>query len=349
MTIQAMVWIMALTGFLGGIVNYLMPSNRDKKDPEKMKQGFFESVIIGIGATILVPLFLELAQSKLLDDIKTNKSSSVHTQVAVLDSTVLKRVLIKSIDTVKRDTCVCDTTVAVSVSRGRVAESPTGPVATSSEPPLKNYLIFAAYCFLAATAGYKFIASVSNSVLKEKELEEVKSELQHTESKLIETTNEKSNLEEMTEEIVRSQKLNEKQRQLNVTRLESKLKSITLPPVTNFDDPQKGRFGGKAENNFRALRAQVLPSHIPDFYSVTIRVESTDPANHPLDKDVTFYLHDTFSPSVYSVSPKDNKALDDEILSYGAFTVGAIADDGKTFLELDLAEQNEFPEGFRAN
>jgi len=38
-----------------------------------------------------------------------------------------------------------------------------------------------------------------------------------------------------------------------------------------------------------------------------------------------------------------------ELLAYGAFTVGAVADRGKTTLELDLALVESFPEEFRTH
>ena len=44
---------------------------------------------------------------------------------------------------------------------------------------------------------------------------------------------------------------------------------------------------------------------------------------------------------------KNGKAIEEEILSYGAFTVGVITDNGKTMLELDLAEDKSFPKEFR--
>ena len=122
-----------------------------------------------------------------------------------------------------------------------------------------------------------------------------------------------------------------------------------IGPVTVGDDPQKGRFGGKSEVNGRALKAKVEKSLIPEFYNLSIWVESTDDTR-PLDSDVVFYLHDSFRPAVFTIKPEDfenGKAIDDDLLSYGAFTVGAVTDDGNTLLELDLAEDSGFPEKFR--
>jgi hypothetical protein len=80
-------------------------------------------------------------------------------------------------------------------------------------------------------------------------------------------------------------------------------------------------------------------------------VESTDPNNNPLNSDVILYIHDSFNPSIirYTKSEinKDGKIIEDDILSYGAFTIGVITDNGKTLIELDLAEDNSFPKEFR--
>jgi len=51
-----------------------------------------------------------------------------------------------------------------------------------------------------------------------------------------------------------------------------------LPPVIHGDDPQKGRFGGLPARSGRSLKANVAKSgSIPEFYNVTIWVESDDP------------------------------------------------------------------------
>ncbi len=123
-----------------------------------------------------------------------------------------------------------------------------------------------------------------------------------------------------------------------------------LPPVIHANDPRKGRFGGKSENNFCRLLAEVNPSDVPNFYHVKLWVESTDPLTHPLQTEVIFYIHDSFSPSVNTYKPAeftDGKAVEDELLSFGAFTVGVITDNGKTLLELDLADDSRFPKEFR--
>lgn len=123
----------------------------------------------------------------------------------------------------------------------------------------------------------------------------------------------------------------------------------TMKPGTVEDDPWKDVFGGKAENNHRRLSATVVPSKgDPDWFRVRLSVESTDPINFPLTGRVRFFLHDTFAndkPVVKVINGRAGLRLG----AYGAFTVGMLADDGATRLELDLADDDSFPPRFRAN
>lgn len=112
------------------------------------------------------------------------------------------------------------------------------------------------------------------------------------------------------------------------------------------DDPQKGRFGGLAENNGRKLSAQVTPAKgYQGNYNICLEVCSTD-TTKPLQGIVTFYLHDTFNRPIRKIQPRNGVARL-ELLAYGAFTVGVLADDGKTKLELDLSQDERFPKAFR--
>jgi hypothetical protein len=118
-------------------------------------------------------------------------------------------------------------------------------------------------------------------------------------------------------------------------------------PVTNKDDPQKNRFGGNHEANGRRLVADVTPlsDGEGEVFKVLLRVVSTDDKN-PLTSPVKFFLHDTFQPDTICVVPKQRVAQLD-LRAIGAFTVGAITDDGKTSLELDLEFLESAPEKFR--
>ncbi|HEX5050761.1 MAG TPA: pYEATS domain-containing protein [Planctomycetota bacterium] len=113
------------------------------------------------------------------------------------------------------------------------------------------------------------------------------------------------------------------------------------------DDPWKGVFGGKAEANGRRLRASVQPVANEDgWFRLRIWVESTDPEARPLQDRVRFFLHPTcrnhspFVPVVGGIAELRLKV-------WGAFTVAALADDGRTSLELDLAGDRSFPRAFR--
>lgn len=113
---------------------------------------------------------------------------------------------------------------------------------------------------------------------------------------------------------------------------------------TNAEDPQKGQWGGKPESGGRRLTAEVKALS-ETWYRIVLTAESTN--GSPLEKAVTFYLHPTFGSSEnVIVEPIDGKATL-EIHAWGAFTVGAETDDGKTRLELDLAELESAPKSFR--
>jgi len=111
------------------------------------------------------------------------------------------------------------------------------------------------------------------------------------------------------------------------------------------DDPQKGKWGGLSETNDRKLTAEVFPSNIPGLYRVFLTVKSTKTAS-PLKGVVKFHLHNTFRNPDPIIAAVDNKAVLKLNRVYGAFTVGAEADNGATKLELDLSQIKTFPNDF---
>lgn len=120
--------------------------------------------------------------------------------------------------------------------------------------------------------------------------------------------------------------------------------------LTNYDevDPQKNQWGGKDINNNRRIRAEVTPTPgNREWFNVTILVESIDPIQTPLDGEVIFHLHPTFRDPNPRVPVRDGEAVLTR-LAWGAFTVGAEADEGKTKLELDLSEIKDAPYLFRS-
>lgn len=119
--------------------------------------------------------------------------------------------------------------------------------------------------------------------------------------------------------------------------------------ATVADDPQKGRFGGKAEVGKRRLEAVVSGSRSTnsELFRVDLKVISTDPAGQPLSGPVKFFLHDTFDPDTYVVMADGTTAVLSNLVAWGAFTVGVICDGGTTKLELDLSTLADAPKKFR--
>jgi hypothetical protein len=124
------------------------------------------------------------------------------------------------------------------------------------------------------------------------------------------------------------------------------LAAKTSEKTEHPDDPQKGKWGEKAERNFRKISASVTESSLSGIYVVLIRVESTN-SDFPLKGAVKFHLHDTFLNADPVIAVKNGEAVLKLTKVWGAFTVGAEADDGKTKLELDLSELEGAPEIFK--
>jgi hypothetical protein len=120
---------------------------------------------------------------------------------------------------------------------------------------------------------------------------------------------------------------------------------VQLPagPPVDADDPQKGRWGGKKRHNGREL-AGTVSSVSKNWFDVTLTVKTV--RGKPLTGPVSFHLHPSFSEEVQTVAAKEGVATI-AIQAWGAFTVGAVMDDGKTTLELDLAELRDAPKEFR--
>lgn len=113
--------------------------------------------------------------------------------------------------------------------------------------------------------------------------------------------------------------------------------------VLNPEDPQKGRWGGKRvdEEKGRKITVNVNKIKGEDYLRrLNVRVESTDPVNKPLSGKVTFHLHDTFARPDFDVEVNSGVA-ETNLVAWGAFTIGAEADDGKTRLEYDISEDGK--------
>jgi hypothetical protein len=118
--------------------------------------------------------------------------------------------------------------------------------------------------------------------------------------------------------------------------------------VEMADDPQKGRWGGQPEaNGWKLVCGRVRAVNgSEDYFRVVLKLKSVDHKEY--DGKVKFHLHPSFRPDVHEEDIEKGRATL-ELLSYGAFTVGAEIDDG-TKLELDLAGKDiEAPERFKTS
>jgi hypothetical protein len=114
--------------------------------------------------------------------------------------------------------------------------------------------------------------------------------------------------------------------------------TIEAPP--DAEDANKNQFGGKPMASGRKLSAQVKPfPGSTQLFLIRASVASIDPSR-PLvdDTPVTFYLHQSFNQKEIRKLVK-NGAATIEIVSWGAFTMGAVVEEAENVpLELDLAK-----------
>jgi len=342
--------IMLFAGVCGGVINYYLPLNNP--EPGKFLDKLHKCIILGVGATLLVPIFLELAQSKLMEKVHF----SWGWQAAALPIDTTKKTPDTIVINSRFDTAT-KKLIKDTVTSKKNAQTNAAKVANASDEAGtgKQYFLWAAYCLLAGAAGFRFINMLINNVVKEKELNQAKAQVQDLKKDKVfrEMNSQQSQTEEIAKvhsEIIKEKAVEIRSKGPRIEGAEEITVDIpvmpTLPPVKHPEDPQKERFGGKSVANGRELSAEVKESNVPDFYKVIFTVESM-PGNPPLNADVIFYLHDSFNPSVFTCKSNDGVRVQTELLSYGAFTVGVITDNGKTMLELDLSEDKRFPKQFR--
>ena len=131
---------------------------------------------------------------------------------------------------------------------------------------------------------------------------------------------------------------------------EAKVNLEVVPRPGNApDDPWKGQFGGKSQSGTRKIEASVREVGGFNPYQIQLMVSSTDPKHDPLKGSVQFFLHDTFKNDRPTVSVDGSGTASLTLRAYGSFTVGVLADGGRTRLELDLAELPGVPQDFKDN
>ncbi|HMK27892.1 MAG TPA: pYEATS domain-containing protein [Chitinophagaceae bacterium] len=127
-------------------------------------------------------------------------------------------------------------------------------------------------------------------------------------------------------------------------KLKEKVKEVLKSKTVKVkDDLQKNRWGGKAENNGKQIKAAVSQSKLDGFYDIFITVTGDTPLTTP----VAIFVHDSFAfpDDVVYVVPDAKGVAQITLTAYEAFTIGAFFADG-TELELDLNQQAGYPRGF---
>jgi hypothetical protein len=115
----------------------------------------------------------------------------------------------------------------------------------------------------------------------------------------------------------------------------------------NADDPNQGRFGGRAERDGKKLAAEVraMPG-AEDLFLVRVRVTASAGAPSLRDgAEVEFHLHPTFLQRVIRARVTEGVA-EVKLVAWGAFTVGAVVEGVQ--LELNLAADVAAPALFRS-
>ncbi len=215
-------------------------------------------------------------------------------------------------------------------------------------PTTTDYLVFASFCLAAALTAKKFISTVSDR-------------FQHQ----LDETTKTANHADATAKVAKADASDaDKKGDQALALTSANIRGAIMPPreagkqtrmsllstrtnLTNDVDPEdlnKGKYGGKREVNNRRLDATVEQSG-DEWYNVKMSVVSTD-SRKPLTGTVTFVLHETFQNPKQVVNVVDGVAKL-SVFAWGAFTIGAITDDGQTKLELDLSKDIDAPQKFK--
>ncbi|MEE1946151.1 pYEATS domain-containing protein [Pedobacter sp. KR3-3] len=206
-----------------------------------------------------------------------------------------------------------------------------------------SYALIVFYPIAGAIIGYLWTRIEFPYILNQKDIDlKVLKDLQNEKRKAENRLNKANELNTVKDEDLRAlvQTFTPATNSMIKKRKEFK-RSQDLP-----DDPQKGLWGGKSEADGRKVTAVVREtSYDRNWFNINLTVTSTDP-NNPLVGDVLFHLHPSFMKEIQKVRALDGVAQCN-IVGWGAFTVGVECDEGKTKLEIDLAELTDAPELFR--
>lgn len=208
----------------------------------------------------------------------------------------------------------------------------------------EDLFVFSGFCLLAAASSRKFIETLSDRVLRESR----EAKLDAAEAKRGISDLSTNTKQATATALALTDALNHGIREAPRVPSESLLQEFPeITAGTATDDPWAGQFGGKTETAGRKLEAQLQTLvDRPDWTAVSLSVRSTDPTR-PLVGAVQFYLHPSFGNAKPVVQASDGEASF-TLLSWGAFTVGALSDGGKVRLELDLSKHPDAKEPWRS-
>jgi hypothetical protein len=117
-------------------------------------------------------------------------------------------------------------------------------------------------------------------------------------------------------------------------------------PVVNFDDPNKGRFGGRDSLDGFSVTADFAAGSDPAWVTLTLAVTAAPAAGLGRNDTAIFVLHDSFTPQRVQ-RPFVDRVARLVVEAYGGFTVGVWLPRQKLALELDLAALPGAPEVIR--
>ena len=389
---------MLLGGIIGGIVNYFFdptppvtspkpadpPSasgsgasnplgNTSKVDvtvsgsaapgPPRPWQPYYiwRCIFVGIGASLLVPVFLFLTRSKLLDDLLETREFAAQSVTATRPDS--NSATTDSVTTTKP---AADTVnPAPAALANQTAASGNGEIKPGTLAG--SYLVFFGLCVLVAISGFRFIPAITDRILQlEKKAEQAKAEAQQASAQAA-ASGEK--VKQNAQKLVHNQQVTESQeaaiRLLINKTINAPVASVTesqleraatlvnpqtvqrdqliaerlaLPDkFTDANDPQKGRWDGKPDSVHYQLRSTVKPlDKYGRYCEVTFWVDAKNPAQHPLRGDVVFFVHPTFGNSRIDVPVRDGRATL-QLWAFGVFTAGAVTEDAE-MMELDIAD-----------
>ena len=300
--------VMLVGGIIGGTVNFFYAPV-----PGDQPNSLGRCVILGIGASALVPVFLFVTQSKILDKLFNPVQAGVLTES---EKAINMLVFIG----------LC---LLAAISSARFIASVSDRVIAQLE---------------------KKVEQNAEEIEKTKSKVEAVETDAHQAGETAAATEEKTR---ENKESIRALKDMQRSRILTGAGASGRAIALANeprlnpPPVSDrplvADDPQKGRWGGQPTRSSCQLSALVRAVDSDnDFFRVLLRVTAPDSMPLPAGSTVVFHLHSTFRPPVRSVVMDQHKAAL-ELVAWGAFTVGAVLPDG-TELELDLSDPTDVPD-----